>query len=202
MRLTNHCAKLSPVRLGTRSVALAAVICPLLAACGGGQARSAEPSTSAVDAALQGSPAPLGGLHRQADELLGGGPKAFRVRLAALHGYPVVVNKWASWCGPCQTEFPAFQQAAVKYGRQVAFIGIDSRDGNGSAAAFLRRFPVSYPSYTDPHEAIAQAVSAATYYPQTLFFDRRGHAHYVFDHAGAYGSAGALERDIRFYVLR
>ena len=58
----------------------------------------------------------------------------------------------------------------------MAFIGIDGKDGNGSAAAFLRRFPVSYPSYTDPGESIARAYQAATYYPQTLFFDRPGHA--------------------------
>ncbi len=144
----------------------------------------------------------LGALHAQANKLLAGGVTGFRARLAALIGYPVVVNKWASWCGPCQIEFPAFQQAAVKYGHEVAFIGLDGNDGNGAAAAFLRRFPVSYPSYTDPHAQIAQAFRASTYFPQTLFFSRRGHAGYVFDHAGPYGSAGALERDIRRYVLR
>ena len=190
------------MRLGTRSTALAAGLTALLAGCGAGQARSAAPPPNAVQAAFKGSPPPLAALHAQANRLLSGGPPAFRARLAALEGYPVVVNKWASWCGPCQTEFPAFQQAAVKYGRQVAFIGVDANDGNGAAAAFLRRFPVSYPSYTDPHSSIAQAFRATTYFPQTLFFDRRGHAHYVFDHAGPYESAQALEKDIRFYVLR
>ena len=179
-----------------------AALTVLLAGCGGGQAKSAAPSTSAVQSAFKGSPAPLAVLHGQADRLLSGGASALRARLGALRGYPVVINKWASWCGPCQTEFPAFQQAAVKYGREVAFIGIDGNDGNGAAAAFLRRFPVSYPSYTDPHSAIAQAFQATTYFPQTLFFDRAGHAHYVYDHAGPYESAAALEKDIRFYVLR
>lgn len=174
----------------------------LLAGCGSGQPRSDAPAPTAQAAAFKGSPAALTALHDQANKLLPGGLVAFRARLATLDGYPVVVNKWASWCGPCQIEFPAFQQASVKYGRQVAFIGLDANDGNGSAAAFLRRYPVSYPSYTDPQSDIAQAFRASTYFPQTLFFTRRGHTEYVFDHAGPYESAAALENDIRRYVLR
>jgi cytochrome c biogenesis protein CcmG/thiol:disulfide interchange protein DsbE len=178
------------------------VSAPVLSGCGGTTARSAAPSTGSIQAAFQGSPAVLASLHGQADKLLAGGSSAFHTRLMELRGYPVVVNKWASWCGPCQIEFPAFQQASVKYGRQVAFIGIDGRDANDSAAAFLRRFPLSYPSYTDPHESIARAIQAATYYPQTLFFDRRDHRAYVYDHAGPYATAAALEQDIRRYALR
>jgi cytochrome c biogenesis protein CcmG/thiol:disulfide interchange protein DsbE len=160
---------------------------------------AAEPKT-AVAASLTGSPAALASLHVQANRLLTGGTKAFDARLKQLRGYPVVINKWASWCGPCQTEFPAYQRASVALGRQVAFIGLDGKDTNGAASAFLRRFPVSYPSYVDPNEDIARAIKAATYYPQTVYIDRGGAE--VYDHAGPYETAGALEQDIRRYALR
>src|SRR5450755_3467081 len=130
-----------------------------LAGCGS-QVHSAAPSAQAVAAAFKGSPPVLASLHGEANQLLAGGPSAFQSRLDALHGYPIVINKWASWCGPCQTEFPAFQQAAVRYGRRVAFIGVDSKDTNASAKAFLRRFPVTYPSYVDPRASIANAIDA------------------------------------------
>jgi thiol-disulfide isomerase/thioredoxin len=187
------------VRLLILSPALL-LVCAALSACGASQPHNAAPTAGVQRADFKGSPAPLASLHRQANQLLGGGPTAFHARLKSLAGHPVVVNKWASWCGPCQTEFPAFQQASVKYGRHVAFIGLDGKDGNGSAAAFLRRFPVSYPSYTDPHEAIARTIGAAIYYPQTVYFNARGKM--VYDHAGPYESATELERDIRQYVLR
>ena len=172
----------------------------LLAGCGGAQPRNAAPGPAQQAAAFKGSPAVLASLHAQAGQLLGGGTAAFQARLKALRGHPVVVNKWASWCGPCRIEFPAFQRASVRYGRQVAFIGINAKDANGSARAFLRQFPVSYPSYTDPNSSIANSIQAAVYFPQTVYFNRAGKM--VFDHAGPYESAAALESDVRRYALR
>jgi len=170
-----------------------------LAGCGG-LARSAAPDHAQVVAAFTRSPAPLAALHAEPDRLLGGGTGAFKSLLVNLRGYPVVVNEWASWCADCVSEFPAFQRAAVAYGRRVAFVGVDVEDRRSAAGAFLRRFPVTYPSYVDPDQRIAQMIEASGLYPQTVYLSRGGSV--LYDHPGPYASAAALEQDIRRYVLQ
>jgi cytochrome c biogenesis protein CcmG/thiol:disulfide interchange protein DsbE len=172
----------------------------LIAGCGGSQPKSAAPAAGAVTSAFKGSPPPLASLHSQANQLLGGGVKSFDARLSSVRGrYPVVVNKWASWCVPCQSEFPEFQRASLAFGKRVAFIGVNGKDHDPSAAAFLKKYPVTYPSYTDPNEDIARSIHAASYYPLTVFYNRHGTS--VFTHAGPYLSVSALEKDIRRYAL-
>jgi cytochrome c biogenesis protein CcmG/thiol:disulfide interchange protein DsbE len=182
-----------------RSRSLIGVITLTAAIAGcGSTAHNAAPSQSAVTAAFKGSPPPLAELHAQGNHLLAGGAKAFQARLSSLHGYPVVVNMWASWCEPCQSEFPVYQRVAVADGREVAFLGLDDRDHNAAAAAFLRKFPVTYPSYTDPQGRTASAIHAFPGYPQTFYFNKRGTM--VYDKAGPYLSVSELKRDIRFYL--
>jgi thiol-disulfide isomerase/thioredoxin len=149
---------------------------------------------------LAGAPAPLAALHRQASELLGGGPKAVNARISVLRsaGYPVVVNKWAAWCGPCRLEFPVFQRVSVKLGKRVAFIGLDGKDNHADARNFLARIPLSYPSYEDPNERAAHALGAGTYYPTTVFVARDGRRTV---HQGPYDDDRTLERDIARYAL-
>jgi cytochrome c biogenesis protein CcmG/thiol:disulfide interchange protein DsbE len=147
---------------------------------------------------LAGAPAPLASLHEQSSELLPGGPKAFRKRLAELEGHPVVVNKWASWCGPCRTEFPFFQRQAVVQGKQVAFVGVNSGDSTEPAKRFLREKPLPFPSYADPDEDIAKTIKAPANYPITVFFDRRGKLAYV--HQGGYRREADLVDDMQRYL--
>jgi thiol-disulfide isomerase/thioredoxin len=192
----------SRAKLGIVGLGLVAVIIAVVIAGGGSssQPKNAAPGAHAVTSAFKGSPPQLASLHAQANQLLGGGVPSFDARLSGLRGrYPVVVNKWASWCVPCQSEFPVFQRAAVAFGKRVAFIGVNGKDHDAAAAAFLKKFPVTYPSYTDPNESIARSIQAATYYPLTVFYNRRGAS--VFTHAGPYLSAAALEKDIRHYAL-
>jgi cytochrome c biogenesis protein CcmG, thiol:disulfide interchange protein DsbE len=152
-----------------------------------------------VGALLAGSPAPLAALHSQADMLLDGGSSALHARLAALKGYPVVINKWASWCGPCKEEFGAFQQVAAEYGRRVAFLGIDSEDTSRSeAAAFLRSFPVSYPSYYDQSGELGEQITDSSATPTTVFIARDGHR---FIWQGQFASVAKLREDVERYAL-
>ena len=167
---------------------------------GGGDGKSAGGACGDVPAPLNGAPEPLAGLHEQGCDLLGGGPTAFKARLAALRGHPVVVNKWASWCGPCRAEFPHFQKASIALGKRVAFLGVDSNDNRGDAQRFLHENPVSYPSYEDPDGTVSQAFNAAAAFPATVFYDRRGKIAYI--HQGQYLSRAKLEQDIRRYALR
>jgi thiol-disulfide isomerase/thioredoxin len=147
---------------------------------------------------LAGAPPPLAALHQQSAAILAGGTKAFERRLDALRGTPVVINKWASWCGPCRAEFPIFQQVAADRGKTVAFLGVNGTDKRPAAERFLAERPLPYPSYEDPDEAIARSLKAAKFYPMTVFVDARGRTAFV--KAGEYTSRAELEADIDQYL--
>jgi cytochrome c biogenesis protein CcmG, thiol:disulfide interchange protein DsbE len=149
--------------------------------------------------ALAGSPPPLAALHSQANQLLPGGAGAFEKRIAALRGYPVVVNVWASWCGPCRFEFPTLQKLSAEHGKQVAFLGVNSQDSDAAAGTFLHEAPVPYPSYTDPDKKIAESLGAHTGFPDTAFYDRSGKLVYL--KQGPYTSPSDLQADVRHYAL-
>jgi cytochrome c biogenesis protein CcmG, thiol:disulfide interchange protein DsbE len=148
--------------------------------------------------ALAGSPAPLAALHEQADQLLPGGSEAFEKRIAALHGYPAVVNVWASWCGPCRFEFPTLQKGAAAYGKRVAFLGVNSQDADDAAKTFLEEAPVPYPSYTDGDGGIANDLGGRGL-PVTAFYDRHGNL--VFLQQKPYTDDAELRADIERYAL-
>jgi cytochrome c biogenesis protein CcmG, thiol:disulfide interchange protein DsbE len=147
---------------------------------------------------LAGAPAPLAALHEQSNELLEGGTGAFRARLRELRGHPVVINKWASWCGPCRGEFPVFQRVATERGKEIAFLGVNSGDSTQPARDFLASYPVPFPSYLDPDERIARAIKAPANYPITVFLDARGKTAFI--HQGPYDSTRALEADLDRYL--
>ena len=153
---------------------------------------------AAAQQQLQGSPAPLAALHDQAGQLLGS-QTALSDRIHALHGYPIVLNAWASWCQPCVQEFNLFAAASATYGQRVAFIGANTEDTTGDARAFLKEHPVSYPSYqvstSQLHDVIGGGLEGL---PTTIYITPAGTVSYV--HTGEYASQGTLDADIAQYA--
>jgi cytochrome c biogenesis protein CcmG/thiol:disulfide interchange protein DsbE len=189
---------LPPFHLQVRTLLCIAVALTLLAGCSGGDPKSAAPTKRQEEAALAGAPAPLARLHSQANELLGGGRKAFEDRLRELRGYPVVVNKWGSWCPPCRAEFPFFQRQSVKRGKEIAFIGVDGNDPEADARKFLSQFPVSFPSYKDPDLKVAASFNGVGAFPSTAFYDSKGKLAY--QKQGGYATERKLAEDIARYA--
>ncbi|HEX3392676.1 MAG TPA: TlpA disulfide reductase family protein [Solirubrobacteraceae bacterium] len=150
-------------------------------------------------ALLVGSPPALAALHHQGGQLLSGGSAALHAELAALRGYPVVINKWASWCVPCRAEFGAFAHVAAEYGRRVAFLGLDSGDSSrADALGFLHRHPVSYPSYYDASGALGLQMTDSSFTPVTVFIPVHGRP---FIYQGQLPSTARLEEEIERYAL-
>ena len=127
-----------------------------------------------------------------------GGVDAFQKKIDSERGKPVVVNKWASWCGPCRLEFPFLRDQAKKHKGQVVFIGVNSNDNRGDAEDFLKEEPVPFKHFEDPKLEIAAAFNAVQAFPSTAFYDSKGELAFV--HQGGYSSEKDLAEDIDRYA--
>ncbi|MEO5875168.1 MAG: TlpA disulfide reductase family protein [Streptosporangiaceae bacterium] len=146
-------------------VAVAVVAVLLTAGCGG---------TDKPDSTTKHFPA---GERRQPVTAAGLGLDQEPLALKDLQGKVVVVNFWASWCSPCRAEAPAMEQLyGENKAKGVEFVGVDVKDTDAAAKAFVRTYQLTYPNLADPQGKITldfRSVSPGAV-PTTLILDRKG----------------------------
>ena len=92
------------------------------------------------------------------------------VSLAAYAGKPVIVNFFASWCGPCRKETPLMARYYTSAHGAVRVIGVDTNDSRTAALTFTQHYRVTYPVASDPAATTAGAFGV-TGLPQTFFLN-------------------------------
>ena len=101
------------------------------------------------------------------------------VRLSDYFGKPIVLNFWASWCGPCQSEMPDFHEKYLQLGEDIHFLMVNMTDGSRetieSAAAFITENEYTFPVLYDTQSSAALTYGAYSL-PTTFFIDAEGYA--------------------------
>jgi thiol-disulfide isomerase/thioredoxin len=89
-------------------------------------------------------------------------------------GKPLIINVWASWCGPCRSEMGSLERLARRYGgKQFNVIGISTDDDRDAAAAFIRKSGITFENFLDSHLVLENMLGADTI-PLTLLVDANG----------------------------
>ena len=99
------------------------------------------------------------------------------IKLSDFIGKKVIVNFWASWCGPCKNEMPDFQKSYEKYGNDIVFMMVNMTDGSSetvdSAKSFIEKSGYSFPIYFDKDESALYAYYVYSI-PATYFISSDG----------------------------
>jgi cytochrome c biogenesis protein CcmG/thiol:disulfide interchange protein DsbE len=106
------------------------------------------------------------------------------VNLARLGGKPVLINLWATWCGPCREEMPILQNAHISHRDEIAFLGIDTKDNPERAAAFLEEVGATYPQVVDLDGRLLVEHLRVPGLPVTVVLDSDGEV--IKKHVGAF----------------
>jgi cytochrome c biogenesis protein CcmG/thiol:disulfide interchange protein DsbE len=116
------------------------------------------------------------------------------ISLESLRGKTIVLNFWASWCGPCRDELPILEEGSKRWqGKNVVFVGIDARDVRSDARAFLERYGVTYPNVYDGKGSLIGRYGVGAF-PETYFVDAAGKVRWRI--AGAVEAGSDLDEGI------
>ncbi|MCL2345134.1 MAG: TlpA family protein disulfide reductase [Desulfobulbus sp.] len=127
-------------------------------------------STSAIASA--GTQTPIGGRLSEATLYqIDGGTK----KLSAYRGKPLIINIWASWCGPCRAEMASLNRLAKRYhGKQFNVIGVSTDDDTQAAAAYVKKAKLSFPVYLDSRDFFIEDMLGAKAIPLTVLVSADG----------------------------
>jgi thiol-disulfide isomerase/thioredoxin len=126
--------------------------------------------------------------------------KGNKVSLADFKGHPVVLNFWATYCGPCKLEMPWFQSLAAQYQQQgVVVLGLDQDDGMATeeVATAARKVGVTYPILL-PDDKVGKNYQLGDYLPETFYIAKNGK---IVDQTIGAHSKDELEVDIRKAII-
>jgi thiol-disulfide isomerase/thioredoxin len=158
-------------------VVAAAVVAVVVLAGGGGTGLAPEAGTGQVEEVSPGVAVVPDGQRQPLPAFTGRTLDNQEIDLASLRGRPLVLNFWASWCGPCRAEQEGLELASGRLaGRGVHVVGVNVRDDRGAAASYLEEFRVGYPSLFDRPAVLAARLGAFApdYPPYTLVVDADG----------------------------
>ena len=94
--------------------------------------------------------------------------------LGGAQGTPVVLNFWATWCGPCRAEMPVIQAAAKNYGERIHFVAVNQGEESGVIQPFVDEFGLTFPIALDQDQAVGSDLYNVTGLPTTFFIDGDG----------------------------
>jgi thiol-disulfide isomerase/thioredoxin len=106
--------------------------------------------------------------------IVANGDPGSRLKLSELQGKIVLLDFWATWCGPCAVQAPILDRIARKYPDDLMVLGVNVGESPARARAYAKQKGLSYPILADPHQQV-QALYGASTLPTVVLIDQKGH---------------------------